>query len=82
MEFVGIQVEKSAEEALKFLRNHKATYPAGMDSDLAIAKRFGFTATPFTVIIDRRGQIAGQKFGPAGPEWLESQLEPLLTAVK
>lgn len=78
VEFVGVQVEKSAEDARKFLKNHEATYPAGLDPDLAIANRFGFQGTPYTVIIDRKGAIAARVHGPAGADWLNANLAPLL----
>ncbi len=78
VEFVGVQVQDHEADARRFLKAHGATYPAGLDPDLAIAKRFGYTATPLTVIIDRQGNLAARHFGPAGPEWFDKQLAPLL----
>ncbi len=78
VEFVGIQVQDEEADARRFLKAHQATYPAGLDPDLAIAKRFGYTATPLTVIIDREGNIAARHFGPADGAWIAAHLDPLL----
>lgn len=78
VEFVGIQVQDEEANARRFLSAHKATYPAGLDPDLTIAKRFGYTATPLTVIIDRAGDIAARQFGPTDGTWIAAHLEPLL----
>ncbi len=78
VEFVGIQVQDQEADARRFLKAHQATYPAGLDPDLAIAKRFGYTATPLTVIIDREGNIAARHFGPADDAWIAARLDPLL----
>lgn len=79
VEFVAVQLENSARDARKFLRAHQASYPAGLDPDLAIATRFAVVATPSTLIIDRKGQISARSVGPAGEEWLAEHLDPLLT---
>ncbi len=78
VEFVGIQVQDQEADARRFLKASQATYPAGLDPDLAIAKRFAYTATPLTVIIDREGNIATRHFGPADEGWLADHLAPLL----
>ncbi|HET8575678.1 MAG TPA: TlpA disulfide reductase family protein [Methylomirabilota bacterium] len=78
VEFVGVQVQDEEADARRFLKAHQATYPAGLDPDLAIAKRFGYTATPLTVIIDRQGNIAARQFGPADDTWIAAHLAPLL----
>jgi len=78
VEFVGIEVQDEEANARRFLSAHKATYPAGLDPDLMIAKRFGYAATPLTVIIDRAGNIAARHFGPADDAWIAAHLDPLL----
>ena len=80
VEFLGVQVRDDVADARRFLKAHDATYPAGLDPQLKIAKRFGYTATPLTVIIDRQGNLAARHFGPAGSEWFDTQLSPLLRA--
>lgn len=71
-------MEKSADAAREFLKNHEATYPAGMDPDQTIARQFGFPSTPYTIVIDKKGEIVAKVHGPAGAEWLAAQLDPLL----
>lgn len=78
VEFVGVQVQDEEVDARRFLKEHGATYPAGLDPDLATAKRFGFPGTPLTIVIDRQGQIAARQYGPADGVWLARHLDPLL----
>jgi peroxiredoxin len=78
VEFVGIQVQDAAADARRFLRAHGATYPAGLDPRLAVANRFGFKGTPYTVVISRRGEMVARIHGSADEARLSRILEALL----
>lgn len=78
VEFVGIQVQDTAADALKFLKAHRATYPAGLDPSLTVANRFGFKGTPYTVVISRRGEMVARIHGSADEARLAKVLDPLL----
>ncbi len=43
-----------------------------------LAKRFGFTGTPLTIVIDRDGAIAARLVGPADGTWLAGHLGAML----
>jgi peroxiredoxin len=77
-QFLGVQVQDEEADARRFLKAHGATYPAGLDPDLSVAKRFGFAGTPLTIVIDRDGAFAARRVGPADGTWLAGQLDPLL----
>ncbi|MDP2628018.1 MAG: TlpA disulfide reductase family protein [Candidatus Rokubacteria bacterium] len=78
VDLVAVHVQDTAAEARAFLKGHGATYPAGLDPRLRIANRFGFKRTPYTVVIDRKGEMVARIHGPAGEARLARMLEPLL----
>ena len=78
VEFVGIHVQDTVEDARRFLAAHGATYPAGLDPALRTANRFGFKGTPYTVIIDRKGEIVARIHGRADGDRIARALDPML----
>lgn len=78
VEFLGLQVQDTTEDARRFLAAHGATYPAGLDSSLRTANRFGFKGTPYTVIIDRKGEMVARIHGRADGDRIARALDPLL----
>jgi peroxiredoxin len=80
VEVVAVHVEDTAAAARRFLKEHGATYPAGLDPHLAIANRFGVKGTPYTVVINKRGEIVARLHGRADEAKLARVLDPLLRA--
>ncbi len=78
VQVVSVQVQDTEADARNFLQVNKATYPAGLDPRLTIANRFGFRGTPYTVIINRRGEMVARIHGRADEARLSKLLEPLL----
>ena len=78
VEVVGIQVQDTEADARRFLEAHGATYPAGLDPHLRIANRFGFKGTPYTVVINRRGEMVARIAGRADEARLARVLDPLV----
>jgi len=74
---VGVQVDDTEADARRFLRAHGATYPAGLDPRLQIANRFGAKGTPYTVVVNARGEIAAKIAGLTGEARLAQVLDPL-----
>ena len=70
--------ENVSDEALKFVRRYKLTYPSLRDRDGQFADRYGSRAFPETFVIDRRGRIAALRRGPVDQAWLDRTLPPLL----
>ena len=78
VEVVGVQVQDTPADAQRFLAAHRATYPAGLDPHLAIARRFGFKGTPYTVVISKRGEVVARIHGRADEARLARVLDPLV----
>jgi peroxiredoxin len=42
----------------------KLTVPVPVDQDMAVARRFGVRGVPMTYVVDRKGAVVAQGFGP------------------
>ena len=78
LQVVGIQVQDTEADARRFLEVNKVTFPTGLDPRLKIANRFGFRGTPYTVVINKRGEIVARIHGRADEARLTRILGPLL----
>jgi peroxiredoxin len=78
VEVIGVQVQDTAADARRFLHDHGATYPAGLDPRLTVANRFGLKGTPYTVVIGRDGKVVTRIHGESAVRQLPRILEPLL----
>lgn len=66
VQFMGINYRDGAETAKAFLRVNKITYPSLEDDGgrTLLALRGKASATPTTLVLDRRGRIAARVSGP------------------
>ena len=78
VQVLAIHIEDTEADARGFLAGARATYPVALDPKLQIANRFGFKGTPYTVIIDRKGEIAARIHGSADEQRMRRALDPLL----
>lgn len=54
----GMQAAKPVIDAGKF------TFAVPVDRDMAVARNFGVRGVPMTYVVDRKGAIVSQGFGP------------------
>ena len=52
-----------AAEARKFVRTNRARYPVALDPRLTMGNQFGFKGTPYTVVVDRKGELVARLHG-------------------
>jgi peroxiredoxin len=78
VEIVAIHVQDTATDAQRFVTRTKATYPIALDPRLNLGNRFGFKGTPYTVVIDRKGEIAARVHGEGAVRRLPHTLDGLL----
>ena len=78
VEVLGIQVDDPERQARAFLQSHGATYPAALDPGLRVANRFGFKRAPYTVIVNKRGEIVARLDATANESHLVSAIEAAL----
>ncbi|HET7339978.1 MAG TPA: TlpA disulfide reductase family protein [Methylomirabilota bacterium] len=78
VEVIAIHVQDTAHDTRAFVRAHRATYPVALDPRLSLGNRFGFKGTPYTVVIDRRGEMAARLVGEGAVSRLPRMLDALL----
>ena len=74
VEFVGVAVWDSEEQAAGFVRELGVEYPNGLDSKGSIAIDYGLTGIPEKYIVDREGRLVRKFAGPMELEQLEAVL--------
>ena len=78
VEVLAIHVQDTAADTRAFVRKYKPTYPIALDPKLTIGNSFGFTGTPYTVVIDQKGEMVSQLHGEAAVAKLPRILDELL----
>ena len=78
VEILAIHVNDPEPDARAFLERHRATYPAVLDPGLQVANRFGFKRAPYTVVINKRGEIAARLDATADEARLTAAIDAAL----
>lgn len=78
VEFLALHVQDTAADTRRFVRTQKAYYPIALDPQLTIGNRYGFKGTPYTVVINRKGEIAARLTGESALARLPRVLDDLL----
>jgi peroxiredoxin len=76
--FVAVHVQDAMSDVRKFMKNGNVTYPIAVDPKLNLGNRYGFKGSPYTVVIDRKGEIAQKWAGEGVPSRLPKLLDGLL----
>jgi peroxiredoxin len=78
VDVLAIHVQDTAVDARKFIRANKVTYPVALDPQLMIGNRYGFKGTPYTVVIDRQGEMVSRVHGVSAVSRLPRVLDDIL----
>lgn len=78
VEILAIHVQDTAADVRRFMRVHRVTYPVALDPQLTIGNRYGFKGTPYTVVIDRKGEMVARLQGLSVVSRLPRMLDELL----
>ena len=78
VEVLAIHVQDTAADAQRFVREQKVTYPIALDPKLTVGNRFGFKGTPYTVIVDKKGEMVARIHGVSAVARLPKILDGLL----
>ena len=57
VEFLALHVQDAPADVKRFARDHRLNYALALDPKLTIGNRYGVKGTPYTVVIDRKGEI-------------------------
>ena len=75
--FLGIDFEETGSDAASFLQLYHVTYPIGLDADGSVASRYGVTALPQTIFINRQGTVVKRIAGELTAQSLSSALQSI-----
>ena len=78
VEVLALHVDDPEPNARAFLKTHRAGYAAALDPGLRVANRFGFKRAPYTVIINKRGEIATRLDATADEARLRAAIDAAL----
>ena len=78
VEVLAIHVQDTATDVRKFMRANRVTYAVALDPQLVIGNRYGFKGTPYTVVVDRKGEMVARLHGVSVVSRLPRILDELL----
>jgi peroxiredoxin len=80
VEVLALHVQDVAADVRRFAREQKPAYAIALDPKLVVGNRYGVRGTPYTVVIDRRGEIVARLTGESAvtrlPRILDDALAP------
>ncbi len=82
VEVWAIHVQDTAADARAWVEARKPPYPVALDPKLTIGNRYGFKGAPYTVVVDRKGEIAWRLSGESAPARLPRVLDDILAREK
>lgn len=78
VDLLAIHVQDTAADARAFVRANRVGYPVALDPKLTMGNQYGFKGTPYTVVIDRNGEIVARIVGQSAVTQLPRILDDLL----
>jgi peroxiredoxin len=78
VDLLAIHVQDTAVDARTFMRDNRVAYPVALDPRLTIGNHFGFKGSPYTVVVDRKGEIVARLVGESAVTKLPRILDDLL----
>jgi peroxiredoxin len=81
VEVIALHVQDTAADVRRFVRASKVTYPVAIDPKLVVGNRFGARGTPYTVVIDKKGEIAARLRGESAVTKLPKILDAALAVL-
>ena len=75
---LAINVRQDRKTAAKFIRKLDISYDVLLDSDGAVARKYGVIGLPTTFMIDRDGNLYNRILGESTPEVFENIVKELL----
>ena len=60
VEFLALHIQDTTADVRRFARDQHVNYALALDPKLTIGNRYGVKGTPYTVVIDRKGEIVAR----------------------
>lgn len=78
VEFLALHVQDTVADTRRFVKRYVVTYPVALDPKLSVGNRFGFRGTPYTVVVDRKGEMIARVHGASAVSRLPRILDAAL----
>jgi len=78
VEVLALFVQDTTTDVRRFAAAHRITYGVALDPRLAVGNRFGFEGTPYTVVVDTRGEMVARIHGASALRRLPGILDEAL----
>lgn len=78
VEVLAVHVQDAAVDVRRFIRANKVSYSVALDPRLTIGNRYGFKGSPYTVVVDRSGEIVFRQHGESVVTRLPRILDEIL----
>ncbi len=78
VQFVGVNIQDTKEEAARYVEEFTLTFPNGMDTDGKITIEYGVIGLPVTFFIGATGLVEGRWVGALPEETLEDRTRALI----
>jgi peroxiredoxin len=82
VEVMAFHVQDTPTDVRRFMRAHKPGYAIALDPKLLIGNRYGFKGAPYTVVIDKKGEMIARLPGESAITKLPRILDDALTPTK
>jgi peroxiredoxin len=63
VEVLALHVQDTVADTRRFIKRNQVRYAVALDPRLTIGNRFGLKGTPYTVVVDRKGEMIAQLHG-------------------
>ena len=80
VEVLALHVQDTPADVRRFMRAHRPGYAIALDPKLVVGNRYGVKGTPYTVVIDRKGEIILRHAGEGAIQRLPKVLDDALAA--
>jgi len=80
VEVLALHVQDTITDTRRFVKRNTVGYGVALDPQLTIGNRYGFKGTPYTVVVDRKGEMIAQITGESALTRLPKILDEALAA--
>jgi len=78
VEVIALHVQDTGTDVRRFMQAQKPGYAIALDPRLFVGNRYGVKGTPYTVVIDKKGEIVARLTGESAPSRLPRILDDAL----
>jgi thiol-disulfide isomerase/thioredoxin len=80
VDVLALHVQDTAADVRRFMRAEKPGYAIALDPRLVVGNRFHVKGTPYTVVINKKGEVVARLAGEGAPQRLPRILDDALSS--